>query len=311
VTLARITPDVYEPRNPRAWIELMAPAVELAKAIATTDFVPRAMRNNPAAISAAILYGDEVGIGPMQSLAKIAVIDGRPFIAAEAQRALVFAAGHDLWIEEATNTRVTWCGRRAGSAEVSRITWTMDDAKRAHLEGKPNWRNYPRAMLTARASAELIRDRFADVVGGLAAIEEADDEIVGAEVASSGSGTASGPAAAGTKRRRRAPGQPAPTTAAAPVPVVTSPTLPPLPPLPDELPAEPISRAQSNQMHALFRDRGISDRAERLRITRDVIGRADLAGSKELTTAEAERLLDYLESTPIPDDPEPDPELPL
>ena len=62
----------------RQWVELMQPAIELAKAVAGTDFVPKAMRNNPAQITAAVLYGDEVGLGPMQSLARISVIDGRP-----------------------------------------------------------------------------------------------------------------------------------------------------------------------------------------------------------------------------------------
>ena len=107
--LVRARPDTLPaPFDVRSWVELMAPAAELAKAVATTDFVPRGMRNNPAAITAAILYGDEVGVGPMQSLAKISVIDGRPFVAAETQRALVLAAGHELWVDELTNTRATY-----------------------------------------------------------------------------------------------------------------------------------------------------------------------------------------------------------
>jgi hypothetical protein len=303
MTLARITPEVYDPMPARrSWVDLMAPAVELAKAIAATDFVPRAMRNNPAAISAAILYGDEVGLGPMQSLAKIAVIEGRPFVAAEAQRALVLAAGHQLWIEDATNTRVTWCGRRAGTDEIIRITWTMDDARRARLDGKPNWRSYPRQMLSARASAELVRAAFADAVGGLGAIEEAEDAPVVADVDALGR---SAPASATQKRRRRTPAT-VPPAAAAPAHMEVPPDGPPLPPLPGEVDAEvevePITAAQSRRMYALFRARGIDDRPERLTLTREVIGRTDLTGSKDLTRAEADRLLDYLESTPPPED---------
>ena len=160
----------------RQWVELMQPAIELAKAVAGTDFVPKQMRNNPAAITAAVLYGDEVGLGPMQSLARISVIDGRPSLAAEAQRALILAAGHELWIEESTVTRCTVAGRRRDSDQTSRVTWTMDDAKRANLAGKQNWRQYPRQMLLARGSAELARAVFADAIGGMIATEELEGD---------------------------------------------------------------------------------------------------------------------------------------
>jgi len=169
---------VREPGNghvSREWIELLEPAAALANQVAGTGFVPRAMQGNPAAIVAAILYGDELGLGPMQALAKISVIEGKPTLSAEAQRALVLAAGHELWIEEATTTKVTVAGRRSGSDRVSSVTWTLDDAKRAGIAGRQNWRTYPRQMLTARATAELARTIFADVVGGLAATEELED----------------------------------------------------------------------------------------------------------------------------------------
>src|SRR4029077_11505190 len=76
--------------------------------------------------------------------------------------------------EENSNTRVTWAGRRTGTDMVIRATWTMDDAKQAGLAGKHNWKSYPRQMLSARASADLVRLLFADVTGGLAAAEEVD-----------------------------------------------------------------------------------------------------------------------------------------
>jgi hypothetical protein len=52
----------------------------------------------------------------------------------------------------------------------------MDDAKRANLAGKNNWRSYPRAMLLARATAELCRALFPDVLAGIShTIEELAD----------------------------------------------------------------------------------------------------------------------------------------
>ena len=117
-----------------------------------------------------------MGIGPMQSLAKIAVVDGKPTLASETQRALILQAGHEMWVEEATSTKVTVAGKRRNSDQTSRITWTMDDARRANLAGRPAWKLYPRQMLLARASAELARAMFADAIGGLAATEEIEEQ---------------------------------------------------------------------------------------------------------------------------------------
>jgi hypothetical protein len=43
----------------------------------------------------------------------------------------------------------------------------MDDAKRANLAGKGNWKSYPRQMLAARATSEIARLLFADLLHGL------------------------------------------------------------------------------------------------------------------------------------------------
>lgn len=283
----------HEQARARAWIALMEPAVELARSIAGTEFVPRALRHNAATISAAILYGDEIGLGPMQSLAQIAVIEGKPTVSAQAQRALVLAAGHELWLEELTATRATWCGRRAGTDSVTRVSWTMDDARRANLAGKQNWRTYPRQMLSARASAELVRAVFADVVGGLAATEE----IEGGDAAG-GTDVAIGVQQQDTAKRKRSRRTSA--VAAVTAPDVTPPgaidvELPPLPgeDTPSATGTALITRGQQSRMHGLMRDLRITERADRLAYATEVLGR-DVKSSKELTTDEADRVIDAL-----------------
>ena len=283
----------------RQWVELMQPAIELAKAVAGTDFVPKAMRDNPAQITAAVLYGDEVGLGPMQSLARISVIDGRPSLAAEAQRALILAAGHELWIEESTITRCTVAGRRRDSDQTSRVTWTMDDAKRAKLDGKPNWRTYPRQMLLARASAELARAVFADAIGGLAATEELeDDEAPAAAIAAlppapDGNAEPKAP----TTRRRRTRTTPA-ATVSAPPPAPTEPELPPLPGEADptaEPPAAKPSEPALRKMFVLFGQLGMRDRDTRLRWASEHLGR-ELETAAQLTDTETSQLIDALQA---------------
>lgn len=157
-------------------LDLVPKAFELAQHIARTEFVPGALRGKPEAVMAAILTGHEVGIGAMQALSKIHVIDGRPAMAAELMRGLVLRAGHELWIEESTTTKCTVVGVRAGSSRETRTTFTMDDAKRAGLDGRKNWRSYPAAMLLARATAALCRAVFPDVLAGISyTTEELED----------------------------------------------------------------------------------------------------------------------------------------
>ncbi|MBK6858675.1 MAG: hypothetical protein IPG97_19550 [Microthrixaceae bacterium] len=159
-------------------------AASLAEQIARSDFAPTGLRGKPEAVMAAMLQGHELGIGPMSALAEISVINGKPCISAKLMRALVHRAGHDLWFEVKSNTKVTICARRADWPEdrVAKVTWTMDDAKAAGLSGGQNYRKYPRAMLAARATGELCRDNFADVLGGLSYThEEVSDGDLGAD----------------------------------------------------------------------------------------------------------------------------------
>ena len=56
-----------------------------------------------------------------------------------------------------------------------RLTWTFDQARKAGLTNKDNWKNYPRAMLRARCIAEGIRAVFPAAIGGMMVTEEAQD----------------------------------------------------------------------------------------------------------------------------------------
>jgi hypothetical protein len=58
-------------------------------------------------------------------------------------------------------------GKRSDTGEELEVSWTMEDAARAKLGGKDVWKQYPRAMLLARATSELARALFADVLGGM------------------------------------------------------------------------------------------------------------------------------------------------
>lgn len=166
-----------------SWTDVVAEVAKLADFIAGTDFVPKDLRGKPAAVAAAILYGREIGLPPMTALEGIAMIEGRPSLYAETIRAQILAAGHELVIQEKSASKCVILGRRKGETEWHMVTWTMEDARRANLlrpskSGKPSgWQTYPRAMLLARATTELARDKFADVTHGMRSAEELMDEL--------------------------------------------------------------------------------------------------------------------------------------
>lgn len=259
------------------WIELVAPAASLANQIATTEFVPKEFRNKPDAITACILYGAELGLGPMVSLSKIAVIQGKPAPYAELGRALALAAGHEIWVEESTNTRVTVSGKRKGSTHVQTVTWTSDDVKKAGISNH-NYAKYPRQMLLARASAELVRAMCPDALGGIAVFAE-EAEVM----ADDGPVVASEPLKATTKRRRLQPVEERPEQPAADDAGEI------------EHAADGPSKAQTAKAMALFTEISVIDRAERLSLTSAYIGR-EVESWKDVTKAEAGTVIDRLET---------------
>jgi hypothetical protein len=230
------------------WITVVADVAKLSDHIAETEFVPKALRNKPAAIAACILTGRELGIGPMASLKSIHMVQGVPSLSAEYKRARALAAGHQIVVDDSNATRCVVRGRRAGSESWLTIQWTMDMANRAKISGKDVWKQYPQRMLQARATSELCDLLFPDATLGLPTTEELEDGglVVAAEVAvaaAAENGAEPAKPAARTAQRRQRTTEPKPdptppasgTQQASPAPPsATGATADGLPPLPGE-----------------------------------------------------------------------------
>lgn len=251
--LERYLPEVHTFRSELAertdgWVDVIGDVVKLAEHVALTEFVPKALRGKPAAITAAVLFGRELAMPPMQSLANIHVIEGRPSLAAEQMRAMVLAAGHEITYPTLTGRQVLAQGRRRypdGTwSPPTTVEWNWAMAEAAKLTGKDNWRGYPRAMLEARATAELCRLIFADVTHGLPSTEEIEDADsipakVGGVEQRDPSNRVSRASRSGTKKAADGASQPAPRAADS-----TAPSAPPRPPLPGAAaPPEPVAGA--------------------------------------------------------------------
>lgn len=142
------------------------PIMEQASLLSKSNLVPKAFRGKPADIVIALLWGEEVGLGPTSSLSYIDVIEGNATINAEGSNALIRRAGHSL-IVDVTNERAVVKGKRHDTGDEMTVTWTMQMARDAGLANKQVWKQYPQAMLTSRAVSQISRALFADVFLGI------------------------------------------------------------------------------------------------------------------------------------------------
>jgi len=154
----------------------------LAARLARSGLVPTDLRGKPNEIALVMWRGREWGIEPLTSLEAIYVINGRTVPAAKVLVGRAKAAGYDIWPEVLSSTRVVAAGCPVNNpARISRVEWTMDDARRAGLDQKEVWRKFPAAMLWARASSMLARALAPEAFVGLSM--PTDDELDRAESA--------------------------------------------------------------------------------------------------------------------------------
>lgn len=205
MTLEQIQPDsgqlVGAMSDTDSWVGVVADVAKLATHISDTEFVPKGLRGKPAAVAAAMLSGREIGLPPMTALQVTHVIEGKPGLSAEGMRALVFAAGHVVEFVESTGATCTIRGRRRFSETWTEVTWTLDMARAAGLAQRPIWKTYPRTQLQARATTELCRMIFPDVIHGFRSVEELDD--MAGENGEASPDAAAGAVSRATPRRAR------------------------------------------------------------------------------------------------------------
>lgn len=157
-------------------IKSLNEAMDYSKLIAESDLAPKDYRGKPGNVLIAMQFGAEIGLLPLQAIQNIAVINGRPAIWGDAMIALV--QNHPLCesiVEEVKND-TAYCAVKRRGEEVHVAKFSMADAKKAGLLGKPGpWTNYPERMLQMRARGFALRDKFSDVLKGLALREEIED----------------------------------------------------------------------------------------------------------------------------------------
>ena len=302
------------------WANTAGAAQALVERIVDTPFMPAAFwpkfdpRDREAAQharqqavasgTAAVLYGGPLGLNPLQSLANIHVVKGKPGLPAELMVALVRSHGHEVGIEDLTDHRCRVWGRRKGSEELHRSEFTMERAKKAgYTSQNAKYGTDPQAMLYARAVSILCRQMASEVLKGLATVEEIGDEPDADAPAPKGRVVQR---AAALQAAMAAPAQrPAPALAPAPAPArqatpshAEAPSGPPLPgeDEPATEAARPIEADQWRAINARFVELHVSGpgkTAKRMTVVSTIIGRTLTRGG-EMTSVEASLVLDSL-----------------
>lgn len=169
-------PLEFEPGNiDDAW--------RMATLFSKSGIIPEALIGKPNDVLVTMLAGRELGLSPIQSLRLVYVVKGKPYIATQLKMARVKNSPECIYFKciETTDQRATFETERRGEG-VTRVTFTIEDAKRAGLAGRPvtpgkesNWDKYPAVMLRWRAGSQLCDLVYSDVTNGVGSAEELDD----------------------------------------------------------------------------------------------------------------------------------------
>lgn len=167
---------------PQAQANGLTPDVwSMIQSIGTVAAQSRVMGLNSAAEGAIkVLVARELGLPMTSAFKNIYVVNGRPAIEAKIAWALVLRSGL-LDTQAHKETRLTddkgnFTGWEVNSRRTNGLSatrrFTMDDAKRAGLLTKDNWKNWPEDMCWSKVMARICGALWPDVINGLSFIEE-------------------------------------------------------------------------------------------------------------------------------------------
>jgi hypothetical protein len=155
--------------------------VEQAQVLQKSGFLPVAVKSPEQAIAIA-LKGREIGVPMMQAFAHISVINGKTSVSSELQLALIYKNCSGAIVDYVqTNNEVCTIDAQRPGRKKQRFSFSMEDAKRAGLTEKENWKKYPAAMLRARCVSVVAHAMFPDSIIGIVSQEDEVSETIDCE----------------------------------------------------------------------------------------------------------------------------------
>jgi hypothetical protein len=156
----------YEPRD-------LGELMRYCKIVVQSELCPRHIKS-PADAMLIIQRGAELGLSAVNALQNLNVINGKVTMPAALAVGVVKASEVCEYFTclESTDEYSTWETKRRGNPDPTRYTFSKHDAQVAGLWGSGTWRKYPRNLLAARASMNLARMEYQDVLVGVYTPEE-------------------------------------------------------------------------------------------------------------------------------------------
>lgn len=144
---------------------------EQADILVKSGFLPVAV-NTPEKAIAIIMKGKELGIGAMEALSSINVIQGKPSVSPQLMLALARRTGEleDMKME-ATDKGATVTITRKGQSPYT-TKFGIAEATALGLLSKDNYKKQPATMFQWRALAGNLRVTFPDAISGLYTVDE-------------------------------------------------------------------------------------------------------------------------------------------
>lgn len=137
---------------------------------------------------AKILLGRSIGLGPMQAMTGIHIVDGKPQIASTTLAAFVLESpdyDYEIVEHDAAHCAIDFFRLRDGEEpkKLGTSTFTIEEAKAAELGkwpdeqkwAKSQWGKWPRNMVFARAMSNGVKWYCPDLFGGVPVYTEADE----------------------------------------------------------------------------------------------------------------------------------------
>jgi len=126
---------------------------------------------------AVIQYGRELGYQPMTALQNINIIKGKTTMSANMMAARFKGAGNDFYIKSWNDTICELAFISKDSKREQVISYTIEDAKKAELLNKDNWKKNPKEMLYARCISKGVKIVDPTIMMGFYIPEELGAEI--------------------------------------------------------------------------------------------------------------------------------------
>lgn len=152
---------------------------QLAEMLIPTGFLPESIKT-PGQAAAIILKGQELGIPPLYALNNISIVKGKQVCQAELMLSLIYRDQGDqaLKILE-SNDRICRVRYKRRGGDAGEMAFTIEEANQAGLVTRnPVYKQYPAAMLRARAISAAARVAFSDSIAGMYTPDEMGARVV-------------------------------------------------------------------------------------------------------------------------------------